>query len=1068
MPLDSRRLKELFATASELPPSDRPAFLDWECGNDLELRQKVEALLETYDASRSFLQNSPVAGEETKSHLAPTRRWSPLPSTSDHHPITTQIDTVIAGRYALVEKIGEGGMGEVWVAQQTDPIKRKVAIKLIKAGMDSKEVLARFDHERQALAMMDHPNIAKVLDGGLTEDRRPFFVMELVSGNPLTKYCDERKLTPNQRLELFIPICQAIQHAHQKGIVHRDLKPSNILIAMYDGKPVPKVIDFGIAKATGGKLIDDSISTQFGTLVGTLEYMAPEQTGFSTQDIDTRADIYSLGVILYELLTGLRPFDTKRIQRAALDEVIRMIREEEPTKPSTRLSTEDSLPSLAATRQIEPKKLTKLLRGELDWVVMKCLEKHRDRRYETVSALSRDIQRYLADEAVEARPPSKGYRIRKFCKRNRVQVIAGSLVLFALLGGIAGTTYGLIRAEHRREEAEKARSEEANQRIIAEREKQRAMETLKGAIGEDVEKLIGEKQELSDNERTYLKAIAERWQVFAQQEGTDEQSQAIQAEGHFRVGYLWSKLGRNNEAYLEYEKAREIQRKLVDHFPHIPQYQSDLAMSHNNLGTLLKEFGKPKEAQGEYDQAISLQKKLVDHFPNVPEHQSDLAKHHNNLGGLLHELGKPKEAQGEYDQAISLQKKLVDQFPNVPQYRSALASNHNNQGNLLSTLGKPKEAQGEYDQAISIGKKLVDQFPHIPDYQIALAEHQFNRGNLLSTLGKQKEAQGEYEQAISLQKKLVDQFPNVPQNRNRLANSHNNLGLLLKALGKPKEAQGAYDQAISLQKKLVDHFPNVPDYQSDLAKHQFNRGNLLHELGKWKEAQGEYDQAISLRKKLVKHFPQVPDYQVGLGDSYYNLGNLVRDSGPLTDSLEWYQKAIQILSHIHQKEPGNVTAKQSLRNSHFGRAAAYHQLQQYAQAISDWDQVIELSPKEEHPHFRVHRANSLLHSDRPKEAIAEVSPLTKLTIWDSDGWYNFACIYAVASTKIPEKKKDYQNRAMELLQKAVQTGWKDAAHMAKDPDLDSLRERPDFKKLLESLTKNPSKELLPKPKEIQS
>ncbi len=281
---------------------------------------------------------------------------SPVSITADYD--TTPLPNVlIAGRYTLQHKIGEGGMGEVWVAKQSEPVKRKVALKLIKTGMDSRAVLQRFEQERQALAMMDHPNIAKVLDAGLTPTGQPFFVMELVNGLPLSKFCDQTKLTLKERLELFVPICQAVQHAHQKGIVHRDLKPANILITMIDARPVPKVIDFGVAKATAGKLTDESMSTQFGSVIGTLEYMSPEQAGFSGEDIDTRADIYSLGVILYELLTGLRPIDAKRLEKAALKEMIRIIREEEPSKPSTRLSTDQSLPAVAALRQTEPRKL---------------------------------------------------------------------------------------------------------------------------------------------------------------------------------------------------------------------------------------------------------------------------------------------------------------------------------------------------------------------------------------------------------------------------------------------------------------------------------------------------------------------------------------------------------------------------------------------------------------------------------------------------------------------------------------------------------------------------------------
>ena len=369
-------------------------------------------------------------------------------------------------------------MGEVWVAKQTEPVKRKVALKLIKAGMDSKAVVQRFEQERQALALMDHPNIARVLDGGLTPDRRPFFVMELVNGLPLTRFCDEARLGIRDRLELFASVCQAVQHAHQKGVVHRDLKPANILVTVIDGRAVPKVIDFGVAKAISGRLTDESLSTQFGAVVGTLEYMVPEQTGFAGEDVDTRADIYSLGVILYELLTGLRPIDAKRLKKAVFAELIHIIQEEEPSKPSVRLSTDASAPSLAALRQTEPRKLTALLRGELDWVVMQCLEKQRDRRYETANGLARDIQRYLADEPVEARPPSTGYRLGKFLKRRRGPVVAAGLLLLALVGGIAGTSWGLLEARSKEEAAVGARNDLATKNT----ELEQAQDRLEGAL----------------------------------------------------------------------------------------------------------------------------------------------------------------------------------------------------------------------------------------------------------------------------------------------------------------------------------------------------------------------------------------------------------------------------------------------------------------------------------------------------------------------------------------------------------------------------------------------------------
>ena len=478
MAVDPARAKSLFLHASELAdPAERSAYLTRECGDDTELRNRVEALLRANGDSPIAPAGSDAAtiesdfgqiGNQATGVNTPGPDLGPSPmSITAEHDQSPSAEILIAGRYTLQEKIGEGGMGEVWVAKQSEPVKRKVALKLIKPGMDSRAVLQRFEQERQALAMMDHPNIAKVLDAGLTQSGQPFFVMELVNGLPLNKFCDELRLTPNERLELFVPICQAVQHAHQKGIVHRDLKPANILITMIDAKPVPKVIDFGVAKATAGRLTDESMSTQFGSVIGTLEYMSPEQAGFSGEDIDTRSDIYSLGVILYELLTGLRPLDAARLRKAALTEMIRIIREEEPSKPSTRLSTSESFPSLAALRKTDPRTLMRILRGDLDWVVMRCLEKHRERRYETANALARDVQRYLTGEAVEACPPSVGYRMRKFIKRNQGPVLAASFVLLALIVGIIGTAYGLLRADQ-------ARQAEAAQRQLAVEEKKKA------------------------------------------------------------------------------------------------------------------------------------------------------------------------------------------------------------------------------------------------------------------------------------------------------------------------------------------------------------------------------------------------------------------------------------------------------------------------------------------------------------------------------------------------------------------------------------------------------------------
>ena len=341
---------------------------------------------------------------------------------------------VIAGRYTLLEVLGEGGMGTVYRAEQTEPVKRQVALKLIKIGMDSRAVLARFDAERQALALMDHPNIARVYDGGTTAAGQPFFVMELVSGVPITEYCDRKRLSVRARLELFVAVCQAVQHAHQKGIIHRDLKPSNVLVTEVDGRPTPKVIDFGVAKATEFKLTDQSLADT-GAIVGTPTYMSPEQADPSSMDIDTRTDVYALGVILYELLAGSPPIDAKQFKRGAILEMLRMVREVDPPRPSTKVSTAEALPSIAASRDIDPAQLKRALQGDLDWIVMKALEKDRTRRYETANGFAADILRHLAYEPVLAAPPSRAYRLRKFVRKHRGAVIAASLVLLALLGG---------------------------------------------------------------------------------------------------------------------------------------------------------------------------------------------------------------------------------------------------------------------------------------------------------------------------------------------------------------------------------------------------------------------------------------------------------------------------------------------------------------------------------------------------------------------------------------------------------------------------------------------------------
>jgi len=522
--------ESIFAAAVVMTTAEeRTAYLDQACAGDAARRGHVEALLRAHEQAGHLLDRPVPGGLEQTGAYGPTE----------------QPGTVIAGRYKLLEVIGEGGMGAVWVAEQTQPVRRKVALKLIKAGMDSKSVLARFEAERQALAVMDQPNIAKVLDGGLTETGRPFFVMEYIKGVPITEYCEATRLSIPERLQLFVQVCQAVQHAHQKGIIHRDLKPSNILVAPYDDKPVPKVIDFGLAKAMHQSLTERTLHTAHETVLGTPLYMSPEQAQLNNLDVDTRSDLYSLGVLLYELLTGTTPLEKQRFKEAAWDEVRRIIREEEPPRPSTRLSRSQTLPALASGRQTEPARLTKLVRGDLDWIVMKALEKDRTRRYETVNGFAMDIQRYLAGEPVLAAPPSARYRLRKFTRKHRVALTTTAAIILLILVGAAFSTWQAVRATVAERAALAAEDDAKSQRDRA----KEAAEEARTAEGE------------AKNERDRATEAADKART-AEGAAKNERDQARQALlAMFKLGSYFQQGGKWEEALAVYSKALELSKR---------------------------------------------------------------------------------------------------------------------------------------------------------------------------------------------------------------------------------------------------------------------------------------------------------------------------------------------------------------------------------------------------------------------------------------------------------------------------------------------------------------------------
>jgi eukaryotic-like serine/threonine-protein kinase len=498
-----KQVKSIFLVAVEkADPDAREAYLREACGADDLLRRQVENLLRRHEDAGSFLERPPLDDD-----LAPGA-GGPVGAR------TEQAGTQI-GPYKLMQLLGEGGMGTVWVAEQTEPVKRRVALKVIKPGLDSAQVVRRFEAERQALALMNHSHIAKVLDAGATPEGRPYFVMELVKGVPITRYCDELNLPVRERLELFVPVCQAIQHAHGQGIVHRDIKPTNVLVCMEDGKAVPKIIDFGVAKALQARLTNESLHTEIGQLIGTLEYMAPEQAELSALDIDARTDVYALGVLLYELLTGTTPVDKTRLRSAAFAELLRIIKEEEPPRPSTRLTdrregggrrTEGGgrraeghpKPGVVLQPRSEPARLARDVRGELDWIVMRCLEKDRARSYSSASGLARDIERHLRDEAVEACPPSASYRMGKFLRRHRGAVVVTSAILLTLGAVLMGITWAAIQVERERMIALHAEHRARMEQARAEEERRHAEATAQAARANTQASLMQQQGRLPD------------------------------------------------------------------------------------------------------------------------------------------------------------------------------------------------------------------------------------------------------------------------------------------------------------------------------------------------------------------------------------------------------------------------------------------------------------------------------------------------------------------------------------------------------------------------------------------
>ena len=666
MNVDPQKIKSVFLQAVEqCEPGNWGAFLDAACAGDATLRRRVEVLLEAHLGKDSMFDGQADA----------------TPPTLDQPPLEkpgTQI-----GPYKLLQQIGEGGFGVVYMAEQTEPVERRVAFKIIKPGMDTQQVIARFEAEEQALAIMDHPNIAKVHDAGTTQAGRPYFAMELVRGIPITQYCDEHHLTPRERLELFVPVCHAIQHAHQKGIIHRDIKPTNVLVAEYDDHPVPKIIDFGVAKAIQQRLTERTMFTQLGQVVGTIDYMSPEQAKLNELDIDTRSDIYSLGVLLYELLTGDTPLDRQRLRSAAFDEMLRIIREEEPPRPSVRLSSSDSLPSIAANRQIQPKRLSTLVRGELDWIVMKALEKDRTRRYETANELANDVQRYLNDEQVVACPPSAAYRFRKLVRRNKMTLVTGAIVAGALVVGVVGTTWQAIRATRERDRAVAAETQATKEAAIA-----RAINEF---LNQDLLAQADPEQE-PDRDlklRTVLDRAAQRI------EGRFANQPLVEAAIRHTIGQTYQTLGDYGKARQHHELAWELAER------HLGKHHSYTLVSMTNVAHAMA-------CQGRYVEAEELHQKVLDIRRRVagPEHP-DTLKSMRGLANAIADQGRYEEAERRHRDVLKIQRRVLG-----PEHPDTLKS-MNDLAITICERGLYKEAEKLWCELLEIQNRVLG--PAHPD-----------------------------------------------------------------------------------------------------------------------------------------------------------------------------------------------------------------------------------------------------------------------------------------------------------------------------------------------------------------
>jgi tetratricopeptide (TPR) repeat protein/tRNA A-37 threonylcarbamoyl transferase component Bud32 len=929
--------REIFLAALKQPTGgERAAFLDQACRSDANLRGQIEALVAEHEQLGSYLEAPVAAGQPTL----------------DEPPACEAPGTVI-GPYKLMEQIGEGGMGLVYVAEQQHPVRRRVAFKVIKPGMDTRQVVARFEAERQALALMDHPNIAKVLDGGQTAGGRPYFVMELVKGVPITQFCDHNQVPIRERLELFEPVCQAVQHAHQKGIIHRDLKPSNVLVASYDGKPVVQVIDFGVAKAVGQQLTDKTVYTQFTQMVGTPLYMSPEQAGQSSLDVDTRSDIYSLGVLLYELLTGTTPFDMERLRTVGYDEMRRIIREEEPARPSARISTlGQAADTVSANRRSDPKKLSRIIRGDLDWIVMRALEKDRNRRYESASALAADVHHYLNDEPVQACPPSALYRVHKFARRHKAATRAVAVVAAVLVFGAGAYGLHLRGVAHSTSDSLKtARTALAEQNLhlaglkLAEAQgRTGGGGLLLGGLAREVEQLQRAVQIIQELDEVRLEKAAVKGERF-----DEARADAKYAELFEKNGIPVHKLEPVNAAgrlRLLTGGVQTIELPLaaaLDDWASVRRLQRGAAgESYRHLLHVASEID-PDPWRDRLRRAMAgdqLDRKVLVQLADTADAEELPAVTVSLLGALLRDNGAVEEATTllrraeqkhpsdfwiNHDLAYLLayiRKGSGDSEEGIGYYRAALAVRPQSPG-LRLNLGNALRELGKVDEAIV-------QFRAAIDLKADYAGAHLNLGAALEAQGKTAAAVAEWRKAIELDPALAE--------------AHNNLGHTL-------FTQGKLDEAIAEYRKAIEIAP-------EFALAHEHLGAALHAQGKSAEAVPELQRAVDL-------MPKKAEWQRNLGVGLHAQGKLV-------EAIARFRKAIEL-------DPNDVNAHQDLGGALYNLLKKQGKLGEPGkldEAVVELRRALELNPDLPDTHFNL--ANCLSGQGKLAEAVMEYRQAIRL------------------------------------------------------------------------------------------